>query len=299
MHYFSVVTNKVNEEENNAMDRYPLSVNILSPDDISEITYQSAAVRKNETMERLTQLIQKGLLRQVRTMNPSQKSSTLIGETIAAALSYPPRREGPFDYPKREEATRRFTYEPESHLLGEPARRSTEPPPHSSCCERKMSMEDNQSSSSHINTIIDLKLQIANQKEMIDRLASELNCARSKNKDLSKAKKPVSFIESLAKENARFDSSLLQQHYKLREVMTRIQKSMYKQQEKLNVLEESNRRLRKERKALQHQIDTLNCKLTESSSTFRFTSGPHQDEPHEPSGSQSFTASLTELSPQV
>eukprot|EP00984_Skeletonema_dohrnii_P001120 scaffold349_cov157-Skeletonema_dohrnii-CCMP3373.AAC.6 len=146
----------------------------------------------------------------------------------------------------------------------------------------------------HIDVIIELKLQVAQQKETIDCLTSDLNHAVSENKALlSKANqpaKPMFSLASLAEEKAHSDNSrsLHQQYNELREEMNRLQKSMDLQQEKMAAVEAENRSLTKERNRLQSQLDRMSCKMTDIPSSDLRES--------EQSGSVDFTANLTESS---
>ena len=168
------------------------------------------------------------------------------------------------------------------HIGGKATRRFTAP--HTS-----------QPSDDHVSAIIELKLQVAQQKEMIDCLSSDLNHALSEKKALlSKANqpaKPVFPLASLTEEKAHSDNSrsLYQQYNELRDEMIRLQKSLYLQQEKMDAVEAENRSLTKERNRLQSQISRMSCKMAESES-FPSSSVPYA------SASQDFTATLTEFS---
>ena len=151
-----------------------------------------------------------------------------------------------------------------------------------------------QPSNDHIDAIIQLKLQVAQQKEMIDCLTSDLNNALSEKRALlSKANqpakpKPIFTLVSLAEEKAHSDNSrsLHKQYNELREEMSRLQISMGLQQEKMAAVEADNRSLTNERNSLRIQIAKMDCK----------TAGSAYSPAREPSGSQDFTANLTEFS---
>lgn len=156
------------------------------------------------------------------------------------------------------------------------------------------------SNNEHIDTIIQLKLQVARQKEMIDCLTSDLNNALSQKRALlstanqpAKAKPMFTFV-SLAEEKAHSDNSrsLHQQYNELQEEMSRLQISMGLQQEKMAALEADNRSLTYERNSLRIKIARMNGKTAESAYL------PSSTDLHlrETSGSQDFTANLTEFS---
>ncbi len=143
--------------EDNTIDR-PSSVHI-SHDDMSvasEITFQSAL--GDISMDRLVHLM---------SMDPSRRQRPAIGNEglcsgarIALSHYYYPRTANATDHQNHQESIR-------NHPPGMATRRFTEPP---------ASVSDD-----HINAIIELKLQVANQKEMIGRLTSDLNHALSEN----------------------------------------------------------------------------------------------------------------------
>ena len=169
------------------------------------------------------------------------------------------------------------------HLGGTATRRFTDP--HTS-----------QPSNDHIDTIIELKLQVAQQKETIDCLRSDLkNHALSEKRALhpkdNQPAKPMFTLASLFEEKAHSDNSrsLYHQYNELRDEMIRLQKSLYLQQEKMAAVEEENRSLTKERNRLQSQIDRMSCKMADSASL------PSSSDPYA-SASQDFTANLTEFS---
>ena len=278
-----------NEEDNKTTGGRPSSVKILNEDDrsvTSEITFQSAT--KNN-VSRPMQVAQN----QEQSVDPSSQrrpsignESLLSGARIALTRYYP-RRASAADHPNHQ-----VHLSNTNRLPGTATRRLTEP--HASSHYSK-------SSSDHINTIIELKLQVAEQKELIGRLTSDLSHAVSEQKALlTKTKqpaKPLFTMASLAEEKAHSDnsSSLHQQYNELREDMNRMQKSMDLQQEKIDAVESENRRLSKERNSLlqlQRQRDRMSCKLTESSCS----SSSSVSHLHEPSGSTGFTASSTDIS---
>ncbi len=155
-------------------------------------------------------------------------------------------------------------------------------------------------SNEHIDTIIQLKLQVAQQKEMIDCLTSDLNNALSEKRALlSKANqpakaKPMFTFVSLAEEKAHSDNSrsLHQQYNELQEEMRRLQISMDLQQERMAAVEADYRSLTNERDSLRIEIARMNGKAAESDYL------PSSSDLHsrEASGSQDFTANLTEFS---
>jgi len=280
------------DEDDNAMGMaggWPSSVKIFHDGDdmsvASEITFQSAV--RNISMGRLMQLMQPGLSQEQLMGRSSQTSSMGGNEDICVDWSGSKVAVSRYHTPKTSAA---YQEERQHHPAGRStnclsviaARRFTEP--HTS--------SRSHSSSEHIKTIIELKLQVANQKETIDRLTSDLNHSLSEKRVLltqtKRFAKPLFAMASLAEE--------LQSDNSRREDMNRLQKSMDLQQETIAVLEADNRRLRKERNSLQRQIDRMSCKLTESShSSSSSASDPHLH--HDaPSGSQDVTASLTDAS---
>ena len=134
-------------------------------------------------------------------------------------------------------------------------------------------------SNDHISTIIELKLQVAQQKEMIDSLTLDLNHALSEKKAilskavsltldlnhefaekkaiLSKAKQPAKTftLASLVEEKAHSNNSrsLHEQYNEL--------------QEKLAAIEAENSSLRNERNMLQSRIARMSSKMDESNTS--------------------------------
>ncbi len=288
--YNIIMTNNICDEDNNmGMGGWPSSVNLFHHDEDddssvpSEITFQSAV--RNISMDRLMQLLQPRM-RQEQSMSMHQNEDICLdwsGARVASSTCYP-RRAGAADHHPNHQEERSNT----NRLPGMPTRRFTEPPASS----------HSQSSSDYINTIVELKLQVANQKETIDRLTSDLNHALSGKKALltqTKRPKPLFTMRPLAEEKDHSDNSrsLHQQYNALREDMKRMQKSMDLQQETVAALKADNRRLSEERSSLQRQIDRMSCKLTESSHSLS-SSDPHLHDA--PFGSQDVTASLTDVS---
>lgn len=159
-----------------------------------------------------------------------------------------------------------------AHIGGTTARRLTDP-----------RSQTHQPSNNHIDTIIKLKLQVAQQKEIIDSLTLDLNNALSEKKAilskavsltldlnrfeknkaiLSKAKKQPAktfTLASLAEEKAHSDNS----------------RSLYEQynelQEKLAAVEAENTSLRNERNMLQSRLARMSSKMDESNTTANLT----------------------------
>mmetsp|Transcript_21748 Transcript_21748/g.33188 ORF Transcript_21748/g.33188 Transcript_21748/m.33188 type:complete len:455 (+) Transcript_21748:210-1574(+) len=265
----------------------PSSVDISDEDNrtvASDITFQSAV--RSISMERLLQLMKNQGAAQEHSTEPSSHRPSMnedeglcSGARVELSPDYPPPRAIVADHPN---PNHRQDQSNTNRLGGIATRRYTSPPAWSP------------KPPDHIDVIIELKLQVAQQKETIDCLTSDLNHALSENKALlSKANqpaKPMFSLASLAEEKAHSDNSrsLHQQYNELREEMNRLQKSMDLQQEKMAAVEADNRSLTKERNRLQSQLDRMSCKMTDIPSSDLRES--------EQSGSVDFTANLTESS---
>ena len=130
-------------------------------------------------------------------------------------------------------------------------------------CKRSPTSIHNQSRSDEINTIIELKLQVAQQKETIDRLSSDLEHAISEKETLlSKIKpppKPILKVAFLVEEKAHSDNTkaLHQQYNELQDRMIKLQKTMDLQKEQMIALEEDNEHLTNERNSFQAQLERM------------------------------------------
>lgn len=225
----------------------------------SEITFQSTTVQQRSlSMEKLKKLMQREEVPQ-ETMGTRQVSpSAPKGRSIISKNYYPnPKRASSPGYHQshqaRQEDEALSTRRP---LYGKPFRRHTEPQTKGDDQPRSPSP------SAYINEIIELKLQLANQKESIDRLTSERNNALSENKipPIKTRRRRLSIMSSLVEEKAYSyeDSGSLHQKYnELQGAMNNLQKSFDLQKKTMDVMEEDNRRLIKERDTLQEQVDRL------------------------------------------
>lgn len=246
-------------------------------------------------MEKLKKLMQREEVPQESMGKRQVSSSAPKGRSIISKNYYPKRASSPGyhqSHQARQEDEALSTRRP---LYGKPLRRHTEP----------QTKEDVQptspSSSAYINEIIELKLQVANQKDSIDRLTSERNHALSENKipPIKTRRRRLSIMSSLVEEKAYSyeDSGSLHQKYnELQGAMNNLQKSMDLQRKTMDVMEEDNRRLSKEKNTLQEQVDRLNQKLSHLSSSCSCSS-PSCSSPNihlDCSDSHGVTASCTE-----
>ena len=221
----------------------------------SKITFQSTA-QQTLSMEKLKKLMQREDFPQDSMGTRQVSSSAPKGRSIISKNYYPRRASSPGyhqSHQARQEDEALSTRRP---LYGKKAlRRLTEPQ------TKGDDQPTSPSPSAYINDIIELKLQLANQKEIIDRLTSERNHALSENKISPKTRRRrLSIMSSLVEEKAYSyeDSGSLHQKYnELQGAMDNLQKSFDLQRKTMDVMEEDNRRLSKERDALQEQVDRL------------------------------------------
>lgn len=223
----------------------------------SEITFQSTAQQSRSlSMEKLKKLMQREEVPQAQeSVGTRQVSSGAPkGRSIISNNYY-------LSQARQEDEALSTRIRP---LNGKALRRRTEPQ------TKGDDQQTSPSSSAYINEIIELKLQLANQKEMIDRLTSERNHALSENKipPIKTRRRRLSIMSSLVEEKAYSyeDSGSLHQKYnELQGAMNNLQKSMDLQRKTMDVMEEDNRRLSKERDRLQEQVDRLSSSCSCSS----------------------------------
>ena len=229
----------------------PQSVSILDDDDVSinsEITFQS--VKKSITMKRLLQLMHEDLHEQA--MDQSN-----VTRSVSNSLHYPRRKTTVVRHQHQRNQSQ------DNCLQTTTTRRHTMPP----------TSIHNQSRSDEINTIIELKLQVAQQMETIDRLSSDLSLQLTEKEALlSKVKpppKPMLKVASLMEEKAHSDNtkSLHQQYNELQDKMTKLQKTMELQKEQMTALEADNERLTNESDSFQRKINRMSFNTFSSSST--------------------------------
>ena len=223
----------------------------------SEITFQSTAQQSRSlSMEKLKKLMQREEVPQAQeSVGTRQVSSGAPkGRSIISNNYY-------LSQARQEDEALSTRIRP---LNGKALRRRTEPQTNGD------DQPTSPSSSAYINEIIELKLQLANQKETIDCLTSERNHALSENKipPIKTRRRRLSIMSSLVEEKAYSyeDSGSLHQKYnELQGAMNNLQKSMDLQRKTMDVMEEDNRRLRKERDRLQEQVDRLSLSCSCSS----------------------------------
>lgn len=223
----------------------------------SEITFQSTAQQRSLSMEKLKKLMQREDFPQDSIGKIQVSSSAPKGRSIISKNYYPKRASSPGyhqSHQARQEDEALSTRRP---LIGKKAlRRLTEPQ------TKGDDQPTSPSPSAYINDIIELKLQLANQKEIIDRLTSERNHALSENKipPIKTRRRRLSIMSSLVEEKAysyEDSGSLHQKCNELQGAMNNLQKSFDLQRKTMDVMEEDNRRLRKEKDTLQEQVDRL------------------------------------------